>query len=133
VTINAEGHFTGINTKLPNYRNWIRTYDLCAYCGKRPATPYTGKQGLQDTFTLDHVIAASKGGGEQNNLVACCRQCNHEKKDTPLLHFLLERSHRSGKQVAQCQCHNCVTKRREASKQQNTRLTYNLDRISITR
>lgn len=44
-----------------------RDHSRCAYCGKHATT-------------LDHVIPRSRGGEHSwENLVACCRRCNHMK------------------------------------------------------
>ena len=49
----------------------LRDQYMCQYCGKifAPAE-----------LTLDHVMPRSRGGGSTwDNLVACCKKCNHRK------------------------------------------------------
>ncbi|HXM34557.1 MAG TPA: HNH endonuclease, partial [Pyrinomonadaceae bacterium] len=41
---------------------------------------YCGKQYSPSELTLDHVEPRSRGGESSwDNLVACCRRCNHRK------------------------------------------------------
>ena len=53
--------------------------DPCAYCG--------GRAGQ-----VDHIVSLAAGGDNSlENLTAACRSCNSEKRDNPLLIFLLKR------------------------------------------
>lgn len=46
---------------------------VCKYCGAVVTL---------DTYSIDHIIPASKGGTEKpSNLVMCCRGCNKRAKD----------------------------------------------------
>lgn len=39
---------------------------------------------------IDHIVPVSKNGSSDwDNLTAACRDCNAEKRDKPLLGFLL--------------------------------------------
>lgn len=52
---------------------FLRDQNVCQYCSNRFATP---------ELTLDHVIPKSRGGSnEWENIVACCKPCNHRKGD----------------------------------------------------
>src|SRR5438132_6759835 len=49
----------------------LRDHSTCQYCG-RQFTP--------SELTLDHVLPRSRGGESTwDNLVACCKRCNHQK------------------------------------------------------
>ncbi len=49
----------------------LRDHSTCQYCGKQ----YTPSE-----LTLDHVLPRSRGGESAwDNLVACCKRCNHRK------------------------------------------------------
>lgn len=49
----------------------LRDQYMCQYCGKTMAPA---------ELTLDHVMPRSRGGGSTwDNLVACCKRCNHRK------------------------------------------------------
>lgn len=50
----------------------LRGKGLCYYCKQRfPAK----------TLTMDHIIPVSRGGkSTKNNIVACCKECNNQKK-----------------------------------------------------
>lgn len=53
----------------------------CAYCLVDVA---------EDTFVLDHIIPASKGGTNRKfNLVTSCEGCNQRKQDEDAIQFLL--------------------------------------------
>ena len=57
--------------------------DPCAYCG--------GRAGQ-----VDHIVSLAAGGDNSlENLTAACRSCNSEKRDNPLLIFLLKRCKRT--------------------------------------
>ena len=61
--------------RVPLSRRAVLTRDnhSCQYCGKAGAD------------TLDHVHPRSRGGAHTwENLVACCRKCNHTKGDKTL-------------------------------------------------
>lgn len=56
----------------------------CRYCG----IPLT-----KLTVTLDHVIPVSKGGtNDLDNLVACCKKCNHDKDSMSADEFIATRT-----------------------------------------
>src|SRR6185436_19965432 len=49
----------------------LRDHSTCQYCGK---------QYPPSELTLDHVLPRSRGGESAwDNLVACCKRCNHKK------------------------------------------------------
>ena len=49
----------------------LRDHSTCQYCGK---------QAPPSELTLDHVHPRSRGGESTwDNLVACCKRCNHRK------------------------------------------------------
>ena len=45
---------------------------ICHYCGQHFAA---------EDLTMDHVLPIVRGGkGSKGNIVACCKQCNNDKK-----------------------------------------------------
>ena len=49
----------------------LRDHSCCQYCGK---------QFAPSELTLDHIVPRSRGGESAwDNLVACCKRCNHRK------------------------------------------------------
>jgi len=49
----------------------LRDHSTCQYCGRQYAP---------SELTLDHVLPRSRGGESSwDNLVACCKKCNHRK------------------------------------------------------
>ena len=67
----------------------------CAYC----ETTLT-----VDNLTRDHIVPKSHGikfGNLSNNIIACCKACNHDKGDKSLLNFmgLLEETTKTKKKV----------------------------------
>jgi 5-methylcytosine-specific restriction endonuclease McrA len=49
----------------------LRDHSTCQYCGR---------QFSPSELTLDHVFPRSRGGESTwDNLVACCKRCNHQK------------------------------------------------------
>ena len=49
----------------------LRDHSTCQYCGRQYAPA---------ELTLDHVMPRSRGGESAwDNLVACCKRCNHRK------------------------------------------------------
>src|SRR5947208_13577483 len=49
----------------------LRDHSCCQYCGK---------QFSPAELTLDHIVPRSRGGESTwDNLVACCKRCNHRK------------------------------------------------------
>jgi len=72
--------------------------DPCVYCGRMPHELPGGhgkkyRKGDATLMTVEHVIPRSapdhlRPHGWQN-LVGACWNCNHERGDVPLLHFLL--------------------------------------------
>ena len=49
----------------------LRDHSCCQYCGK---------QFSPAELTLDHIVPRSRGGESTwDNLVACCKRCNHKK------------------------------------------------------
>ena len=59
------------NRALSRKNILMRDRYVCQYCGRG---------GQSATLTLDHVIPRSRGGESSwDNLVACCKKCNHKK------------------------------------------------------
>ncbi len=45
---------------------------ICHYCGEKFAP---------DELTMDHLVPVARGGkSTRGNIVACCKECNNEKK-----------------------------------------------------
>ena len=45
---------------------------ICHYCGRKFSP---------NELTMDHVLPISRGGkSTKGNIVACCKECNNEKK-----------------------------------------------------
>jgi 5-methylcytosine-specific restriction endonuclease McrA len=66
-------------------RIWIGIGRVCAYC----------EQHTTD-YEPDHVIPLSRGGSNSiTNIVPCCKACNSDKRDLPLLDWYADR-HRRG-------------------------------------
>lgn len=64
----------------------------CAFCG-RPLTLDQNKVGTPEYATMDHLIPRATGGkDEPTNLVLACAPCNQEKRDLPLIVFLIRRA-----------------------------------------
>lgn len=60
--------------KLRASQWWQKKLDqgLCHYCGK---------QFERQLLTMDHVVPVSRGGKSvKGNIVACCKECNTNKK-----------------------------------------------------
>lgn len=56
----------------------------CRYCHAELAI---------ETITFDHVIPIAKGGRESvQNMVICCEECNHSKRDSDLNEWFANRS-----------------------------------------
>lgn len=74
VAVDCEFNDPAIKTIRYSRKNvYERDKNTCQYCGKK-----CHKKNL----TLDHVIPKSKGGRSTwENVVACCLECNGEKKD----------------------------------------------------
>lgn len=65
----------GIRRQLYNYQN-----GKCCMCGEK--VDYIN-------FTVDHIVARSKGGGSKiTNLEGMCGECNRMKRDYHKEHFL---------------------------------------------
>ncbi|MCA1630800.1 MAG: HNH endonuclease [Acidobacteria bacterium] len=64
-------HIPFKNRSLSRKNILLRDHSTCQYCGK----------GLPPSeLTLDHVHPRSRGGESSwDNLVACCKRCNHRK------------------------------------------------------
>ncbi len=61
---------------------------LCVYCFERMKIPY----GHRRSITRDHVVPRAAGGKTKpHNIAGACYACNQEKRDTPLVIFLLRR------------------------------------------
>lgn len=61
------------NRSMSRVRILMRDKFRCQYCGLR---------GTAFELTLDHIMPRSKGGRSvPENLVACCKPCNHRKRD----------------------------------------------------
>lgn len=57
-----------------------QTAGVCVYCGH--VLPL-------DKMTVDHIVPASDGGsGQEDNLVACCTECNSSKDDLPVWRYV---------------------------------------------
>ena len=57
---------------------YLRDGMCCAYCG---STVESSKEPL----SLDHLLPASKGGGNhEGNLITCCMSCNRRRQDMDL-------------------------------------------------
>lgn len=69
-------------------RAYLKTDGHCYYCGlvlKTDAELYGLSSGHTNRMCIDHVVATSIGGGnEDENLVAACRICNSAKREMPL-------------------------------------------------
>jgi len=60
----------------------------CAYCGEKMLLGVE-KSNHPRHASVDHIVPRSKGGlSFSYNLVACCRSCNGDKGDKPLLDYL---------------------------------------------
>jgi len=59
---------------------WDKSLGKCWYCG-REMNPFRD-------FSIDHIIPRSAGGNSfYENLVPCCRHCNHSKSGRSLEEF----------------------------------------------
>jgi len=68
----------------PRIKQYIRQSQLgiCAYCFK-----------ICDKLTVDHIVPKYHGGTDaQDNLVAVCYECNHEKGSQVLLIYLAKKN-----------------------------------------
>lgn len=55
---------------------WVRDEGKCQYCGQHVSP---------DSYTLDHIIPKTRGGGTNwTNVVTCCYTCNQKKGDKSL-------------------------------------------------
>lgn len=64
-------HIPYRNRSLSRKNILLRDHSQCQYCGK---------QLPPSELTLDHVHPRSRGGESTwDNLVACCKRCNHKK------------------------------------------------------
>lgn len=62
---------------------------FCCYCCK----PMTLAYGKTNSITRDHVVPRSQGGSSrESNIAGACYKCNQEKRDMPLVIFLLKRN-----------------------------------------
>lgn len=67
---------------------YAKTIGTCWYC----TGTMTLDHGLPNSFTIDHAIPVSRGGGNDlNNLVPACRRCNAEKRTMTADEFLAKR------------------------------------------
>lgn len=59
---------------------FYRDLYTCQYCGRKV---HERKEMLDDTATIDHMIALSKGGPRRKwtNLLTTCSECNNRKGD----------------------------------------------------
>ncbi|QSH42517.1 HNH endonuclease [Lentisphaerota bacterium ZTH] len=56
---------------------------ICHYCGKKFPP---------DELTMDHVVPVARGGrSNKGNIVACCKECNNDKKYLTPAEMLLKR------------------------------------------
>jgi 5-methylcytosine-specific restriction endonuclease McrA len=52
----------------------------CAYCGLQPGHEQRGELLTRQSFTVDHILPASRGGKSTwGNTVCACPACNHRK------------------------------------------------------
>lgn len=52
----------------------------CVYCGLRPGDSQRGEIVTQRSFTIDHILPASRGGKNSwGNTVCACANCNQRK------------------------------------------------------
>lgn len=52
----------------------------CAYCGLRPGDLQRGQELTRRSFTIDHILPASRGGKNSwGNTVCACAPCNQRK------------------------------------------------------
>lgn len=64
-------HIPYKNRTLSRKNILLRDHSTCQYCGQHLPP---------SELTLDHVVPRSRGGESTwDNLVACCRRCNHRK------------------------------------------------------
>lgn len=64
-------HIPFKNRSLSRKNIILRDDSTCQYCGVHASA---------SELTLDHVVPRSRGGGSSwDNLVACCKRCNHRK------------------------------------------------------
>jgi 5-methylcytosine-specific restriction endonuclease McrA len=64
-------HIPFKNRSLSRKNILLRDHSQCQYCGKHLPP---------SELTLDHVYPRSRGGESSwDNLVACCKRCNHKK------------------------------------------------------
>lgn len=70
-------------------RNVARQMGVCYYC--RCALSPSAHPSYRDwTPTLDHIVPLSKGGEDrEDNTVAACHACNHDKADMEVWEFRL--------------------------------------------
>ena len=72
-----ENHIKREREKAKNMRKtqwWQNKLNegICHYCEKK----FT-----RDELTMDHIVPVSRGGkSTKSNIVACCKECNNEKK-----------------------------------------------------
>ncbi len=66
------------------WKNLIHTKPSCYYC-QRPMQSFE--------VTMDHIVPLSRGGkSSKGNIVACCKECNSEKKYMTAGEFLLKKN-----------------------------------------
>ncbi len=72
-----EKHIARERQKAKDLRNtkwWQEQLDrgICHYCGEK---------FQPEDLTMDHLVPVSRGGkSNKGNIVACCKECNNEKK-----------------------------------------------------
>ncbi|HCD25914.1 MAG TPA: HNH endonuclease [Gammaproteobacteria bacterium] len=83
--IACQGRVVSRSSHIPPLTNQAlfgRDGNLCLYCGKHFS---------DQELSRDHVLPVSKGGQDTwDNVVACCRRCNHFKGDRLLESTSLE-------------------------------------------
>lgn len=56
---------------------------ICHYCGEKFPS---------DQLTMDHIVPVSRGGrSNKANIVACCKECNNDKKYLTPAELILRR------------------------------------------
>lgn len=59
-----------------------RDRHTCVYCGVGVGDKRKGRKLTRSDFTVDHLVPASRGGGNTWSNTACaCHWCNHRKAD----------------------------------------------------
>lgn len=80
-------HRTAISSNL-RIQVYAKTMGACWYC----TGTMTLDHGHPNSFTIDHAVPVSRGGGNDlQNLVPACRSCNADKRTMTADEFLAKR------------------------------------------